>query len=126
MTWLALDIGGANLKAADGLGFALSCCFPLWRQSKQLPEALGQIIASSPTAEHLAITMTGELADCYSTKASGVADILKAVSQAAGGRQTRVYLNDGRFVLPEVALREPLKAAASSVCNSAEFSIFGG
>ena len=122
MTWLALDIGGVNLKAADGLGFASSTYFPLWRQPEQLPTALRQVIAESPAAEHLAITMTGELADCYSTKASGVADILNAVSQAAGGRPTRVYLNDGRLVIPEVALREPLKTAASNWHALAAFS----
>jgi len=122
MTWLALDIGGANLKAANGLGFASSTYFPLWRQPEQLPTALRQVIAESPAAEHLAITITGELADCYATKASGVADILNAVSQAAGGRPIRVYLNDGRLVIPEVALREPLKTAASNWHALAAFS----
>ena len=114
MTWLALDIGGANLKAADGLGYAASTEFPLWRQPDQLPLALAAILADAPASEHLAITMTGELADCYATKASGVADILRAVSQVSDGRKTRVYLNDGRLVMPEVALREPIKAAASN------------
>jgi len=114
MNWLALDIGGANLKAADGLGYAATSYFPLWRQREELPDALRALIAAGPPSDHLAVTMTGELADCYQTKASGVADILRAVSLAADGRATRVYLNDGRFVLPDVALREPLLAAASN------------
>ena len=114
MTWLALDIGGANLKAADGLGYATSTAFPLWRQPEQLPIALASMLADAPASKRLAVTMTGELADCYATKASGVADILRAVSQVAEGRETRIYLNDGRLVMPEVALREPIKAAASN------------
>ena len=44
MNWLGLDIGGANLKAADGRGWARSVPFPLWRQPQQLSEALRQLI----------------------------------------------------------------------------------
>ena len=40
MKWLALDIGGANLKAADGEGFAVSQPFPLWENPEQLVDAL--------------------------------------------------------------------------------------
>ncbi len=30
MKWLALDIGGANLKAADGQGLAVTQPFAMW------------------------------------------------------------------------------------------------
>ena len=36
MTWLGLDIGGANLKAADGRGWAQIVPFPLWRDPDRL------------------------------------------------------------------------------------------
>ncbi len=50
MTHLALDIGGANLKAADGQGYAASRYFPLWQQPDELSQALRAIIADAPAA----------------------------------------------------------------------------
>jgi hypothetical protein len=114
MDWLAIDIGGANLKIADGQGFALSQHFPLYRQPDMLADALRMLIAGAPPADHLAITMTGELADCFLTKGDGVQQILAATAAAADGRHTHVYLCDGRLVSPQTALRNPLHAAASN------------
>jgi (4-(4-[2-(gamma-L-glutamylamino)ethyl]phenoxymethyl)furan-2-yl)methanamine synthase len=114
MTLLALDIGGANLKAANGLGFAVTQPFPLWRQPADMPAALAALIAQAPAAERIAITMTGELADCFETKAQGVESILAAVSQAAAGRQVVVYLVDGSLVPLETARQQPRLAAASN------------
>ena len=108
MNWLALDIGGAHLKAADGLGYAASRFFPLWRQPEHLPHALARLVAEAPAAEALAVTMTGELADCFTTKAEGVTEILEAVASAAAGRPVAVYLTDGTFAKAERACAEPL------------------
>jgi hypothetical protein len=122
MNWLALDIGGANLKAADGLGFAVSQAFPLWRSPKQLVEALRTLIAGAPRADHLAATMTGELADCFNTKTEGVQFIINALSTAADGRHTRIYLNNGLLVSPQIALKQPLAAAATNWHALARFA----
>ncbi|MCC7083639.1 MAG: tetrahydromethanopterin-linked C1 transfer pathway [Pirellulales bacterium] len=111
---LALDIGGANLKAADGRGFAVSLPFPLWRRPDQLSAAIEQLIATAPTCERIAVTMTGELADCFQTKADGVRSIVHAAATAAGNRPVEIYLNDGRLVSPAVAVAEGLLAAASN------------
>jgi probable H4MPT-linked C1 transfer pathway protein len=114
MTWLGLDIGGANLKAADGLGWARSVPFPLWREPERLLAALTELIASAPVANRLAVTMTGELCDCFRTKAEGVGHILTAVQQAAETRHVRVYLVDGRLVSICEARSLPQLAAASN------------
>ncbi|HTN76625.1 MAG TPA: hydantoinase/oxoprolinase family protein [Pirellulaceae bacterium] len=114
MNWLALDIGGANLKAADGKGFAESYAFALWKEPNRLAQELRTIIAEAPMSDHLAVTMTGELADCFESKAVGVQHILKAVQQASDGRHTRVYLTDGMLVSTQVAMMKPLMAAASN------------
>jgi probable H4MPT-linked C1 transfer pathway protein len=58
--------------------------------------------------------MTGELADCFETKAAGVQCILAAVSEAADGRHTRIYLRNGRLVTPQVAQRSPELVAAAN------------
>jgi probable H4MPT-linked C1 transfer pathway protein len=58
--------------------------------------------------------MTGELCDCFCSKADGVRHILIAVEHIARGRQVRVYLVDGRFVTVEDAKGSPTLAAASN------------
>ncbi len=122
MKWLALDIGGANLKAADGEKFAFIQPFPMWKLHDQLTEALRALIAQLPKVDHLAVTMTGELADCFNTKSEGVAYILNALQAAAGGRHTRVYLTSGMLVTVMVALRQPLLAASSNWHALARFA----
>jgi hypothetical protein len=120
--WLALDIGGANLKAADGSGFAVSRPFALWRRRQELTAALRGLLADCPAADRLAVTMTGELADCFVTKAEGVAAILEAVEAAARDRFVRVYFTDGSLAPPEEAIAQPLLAAASNWHALARFA----
>lgn len=122
MKWLAIDIGGANLKVADGHGFATSVPFALWENPGQLVDALRGVLALVPKIDHIAVTMTGELADCFTTKAEGVLFILKAVSTAADGRHTRVYFTNGKLVSLQTATRQPLLAAASNWHALASFA----
>lgn len=115
MQVLGLDIGGANLKAACSDGRSLSRPFPIWKY----PERLAAEIRSLETqlasqTDVFAVTMTAELADCFETKAAGVAHILAAVQEVAGSRPVLVWLTDGRFATCEAAIRQPLLAAASN------------
>lgn len=114
MNWLALDIGGANLKVSDGQAFSLSYPFALWRAPNSLPQFIRNAIAESPGCDHLAVTMTGELADCFENKEQGVRFILDAVAQGGDNRHTRVYLSDGRLVSPQAARGLTRLAAASN------------
>lgn len=114
MNWLALDIGGANLKIADSAGYAATRPFALWQDSSRLHEAIEALLAAAPASEAIAVTMTGELADCYTTKAEGVGHILGAVARAATDRLLRVYRNDGQFVTLEAAMADPLPIAAAN------------
>jgi probable H4MPT-linked C1 transfer pathway protein len=111
---LALDVGGANLKASDGAAYHASRYFPLWRNPQGLAEALRALIAEAPPSRTIVATMTGELADCFATKREGVAAIVEAVVAAADGREVQIYLTDGTFALPEDAKRRHLEAAASN------------
>src|SRR5438045_3762950 len=101
MKWLALDIGGANLKVADGLGHARSYSFAMWRDSARLAQQIRTALSEAPPCDHLAVTMTGELADCFETKTAGIRFILQAVNAGSDNRHTRVYLTDGRLVSPQ-------------------------
>ena len=121
MQWLAVDIGGANIKVADGKDFALTRPFPLWKAPSQLTLVLREVIAQSPANDHLAISMTGELADCFATKTEGVLQILAAVEQASD-RHARVYTTDGRWLALAAARRRPLACDGSNWHASARFA----
>lgn len=122
MSWLGLDIGGANLKAADGRGWAQNVGFALWRDPQGLADALERLIRSAPNAQRLAVTMTGELCDCFSSKEEGIRHILSAVDQIANGRVARVYLVNGKLATIAEALATPTLAAASNWHALASFA----
>lgn len=122
MQWLGMDIGGANLKLADGNQFAESYAFALWKHPNELAQELRTLIAQAPSCDHLAVTMTGELADCFETKEQGVGFILDAVEQAADGRHTRVYLSRGALVTPQVARMRSAEVAAANWHALARFA----
>lgn len=112
---LAFDVGGANIKAADGLGWVHSEPFPLWQRWRDLPGVLERIVLDRRPRRVVA-TMTGEIADCYPSRADGVADIVAAVVTAARGDDASVgiYRVDGALVPPEVAVAAPLLVAAAN------------
>jgi (4-(4-[2-(gamma-L-glutamylamino)ethyl]phenoxymethyl)furan-2-yl)methanamine synthase len=111
---LGLDIGGANLKAAHTDGSARLVPFPLWKAPQRLAEELRRLTASMPRFDLLAVTMTGELCDCYESKRQGVQAILDAVESAAPGAATLVWRNDARFVDVHTARQSPLQVAAAN------------
>lgn len=111
---IGLDIGGANLKAVHCSGQASTLPFPLWQKPDQLAAALDDLLCRLPPAEVLAVTMTGELCDCFETNRQGVQSILTAVEIVARGRAIHVWQTDGRWVDLPVARNQPLLAAASN------------
>jgi probable H4MPT-linked C1 transfer pathway protein len=119
---LGLDVGGANLKAAHSAGGARSRPFALWKSPAALPDALRELLRGWPAFDRLAVTMTGELCDCYETKRDGVHAILAADAAAAGGTPTDVWLTDGRLADLAAARAEPLLAAASNWLALATFA----
>ncbi len=111
---LGLDIGGANLKAATADRRAASVPFPLWKQPDRLPAALADLVAKFPDADEFAVTMTGELCDCYETKRQGVNAILTAVQNVSRSYPIRVWSTDGKFLNVEEARKDYLKVAAAN------------
>lgn len=96
-TILGLDIGGANLKAATPDKRAVAVPFPLWKHPEKLPAALGELISQFGDVNEFAVTMTGELCDCFETKRQGVEAIVTAVMNAAHCWPVRVWGTDGTF-----------------------------
>ncbi len=112
--WLALDVGGANLKAAHSDGPTTTEPFEVWRRPAELGKAIARLAAVLPPFERAAVTMTAELCDCYPTKAEGVLAVLEAATEALGGRPLAVWGIDGRFHELDEIRRRPILAAAAN------------
>lgn len=119
---LGLDVGGANLKAAHTAGVAKSAPFALWKSPGELPAELGRLVQALPPFDVLAVTMTGELCDCFASKREGVAVILDAVEAVAAGRPVRVWTNEGELVGLSEAHAGPLKVASANWLALATFA----
>ena len=111
---LALDIGGANIKAADGLGYARSWPFALWNAPSQLAGQLAECLAAAPAADKIVVTMTGELCDCFATKRAGVRAIVESTLAVAGDTPVAFYQTTGEFVSAQYAIDNHILTAASA------------
>jgi probable H4MPT-linked C1 transfer pathway protein len=114
MRVVGLDIGGANLKAADAEGVALTRPFAVWKSPEKLAAEIGRLLGPFARPDAIALTMTAELADCYRTKREGVEAVLAAVEQAAGPIPVHVWQTHGRFVTPTEARKLPMLVAAAN------------
>jgi (4-(4-[2-(gamma-L-glutamylamino)ethyl]phenoxymethyl)furan-2-yl)methanamine synthase len=112
--WIGLDIGGANIKAAHFDGPALTVPFEVWKRPDELSRAIAAAVAALPPSNRAAVTMTAELCDCYSTKATGVSAVLDAVLEALPGWSIVVWGNDGEFHSVAEARAGPYIVAAAN------------
>jgi (4-(4-[2-(gamma-L-glutamylamino)ethyl]phenoxymethyl)furan-2-yl)methanamine synthase len=114
---LAVDIGGANTKAAwlDGDTLrTVSRPFEVWRDREALSAVLREVaaeVAAAP-ARAVAITMTAELSDAFRTKREGVEFVLDAASDALG--DVSVLTTAGELVSVDAARGRPWDVAAAN------------
>jgi len=123
LEFIGWDIGGVHLKAAL-LRFRAGRVarvhtatrhFEIWRDRSLLAEKLHDMDRELGAREAAhALTMTAELADCFATKADGVAWVLAAARQGLGNAPLRLWSIRGSFASPHQAERAPLEFAASN------------
>src|SRR4051794_14052635 len=116
---LALDIGGANTKAAwlDGTSLrTVSRPFEVWRDRSALAQVLREVAteAAAGPADAVAITMTAELSDAFRTKREGVTFVLEAAEDALADRPLSVLTTAGELVSMEAARARPWDVAAAN------------
>ncbi len=111
---VGLDVGGANLKISHADGAARSVPFALWREPAALRARLDDLFGAMPPFARIALTMTGELCDCYATKREGVSHIVETVVAAAGGCDVVVWALPGTLVSPTEAVAAPARCAAGN------------
>jgi probable H4MPT-linked C1 transfer pathway protein len=111
---LALDIGGANIKAAHSRGAVASRPFAVWKTPGNLRDEIVDFCSSFPESGSVLLTMTAELCDCFPTKRYGVLHILDAVTSALPNRPTWIWGLNNRFNASEEIRKDPLRAAAAN------------
>src|SRR3954451_732701 len=112
---LAMDIGGANTKAARLYGSSLrtvSRPFEIWRDRDALSTVLREVAAEAGPADAVAITMTAELSDAFRTKREGVTFVLDAAEAALG--EVSVLTTAGELVSVATARARPWDVAAAN------------
>lgn len=112
-TTLGLDIGGANLKAANLDGQVRIIPFSMWQQHYNLAKQL-RTLAWTEHPELIGVTMTAELADCFDCKVDGVSWVIESVQQAFPKSEIRVWLTTGEFAEPDDAVELPELVAAAN------------
>ncbi|GJD85010.1 hypothetical protein HPGCJGGD_2896 [Methylobacterium haplocladii] len=100
------DLGGVHVKAALVEGGrvreAVQAPCKLWRGIPALDETFsGLPVWARGEADH-AVTMTGELTDCFKDRADGVAQLAAWAAANLKGR-VRIYAGRSGFVAPEAA-----------------------
>ncbi|GLK75958.1 ATP synthase subunit C [Methylopila jiangsuensis] len=121
---IGLDVGGAHLKLArlDGSGalveVRIAAC-PLWRGLSELDAALDKVGAHAKEPE-VAATMTGELADLWPDRASGVAAISESLVARFGADRLAIYAGARRFVRADAAADNALEVASANWRATAE------
>lgn len=101
---LGWDLGGAHVKAVllngDGVAVqALQTPCPLWRGLAHLDLAVDAVLQTLalPVTRH-AVTMTGELADIFTSREQGVQCLADAMISRFGAQQVRIYAGRHGFV----------------------------
>jgi probable H4MPT-linked C1 transfer pathway protein len=125
MEWVGLDIGGANIKMAPGQGQGVCRPFALWENPAGLEAELTDLFREVDSDSPLAITMTGELADCFADKNEGVCHIVESAVRAAADRQLRVYSTTGRWLSAAELATDPQLTASVAAANWHALARFG-
>ena len=103
------DVGGAHLKVAlaqaGSLRQVAQMHTPLWRGLEQLDRAMAALAARFPLGQcRHRVTMTGELADIFATRADGVAALIQRFCAHLGSAETEIYAGPKGLLAPDAAL----------------------
>ena len=114
MQFAGLDIGGANVKFATLCGVAEERSLSIWRDKARLKPVLRKIASALRPSSYLGVTMTAELADCFSNKQQGVEFVVEAVSESFPDHHPLFYRNDGSMCESRTAKTDWSAVAASN------------
>lgn len=123
MEYWGLDIGGANTKVAriyaanSGQGCQTRCftySFPIWQRLADLPRFITSIAEDFPAEGKVAVTLTAELSDIFSSKREGVETIVGEVLRAFPSGKVSFLNIQCQLLSATFAQREPMSLAAAN------------
>jgi probable H4MPT-linked C1 transfer pathway protein len=119
------DLGGAHLKAArlgptGGVERVVQVPCALWRGLAELEGALDAAASAVGPAPVHAVTMTGEMVDCFPTRADGVAALAAVMRKRFGDRGLRFYAGARGLVAAGAEEGEGLRLASANWRAAAE------
>jgi (4-(4-[2-(gamma-L-glutamylamino)ethyl]phenoxymethyl)furan-2-yl)methanamine synthase len=123
MAVVGWDIGGAHLKAArvenGRITAAIQVAAPLRLGLERLAHAFAEAKALIGQADCQAVTMTGELADTFSSRAEGVARLTAAAVRELAQSRVMIYAGRAGFVAPAYAAKHVTDIASANWFASA-------
>jgi probable H4MPT-linked C1 transfer pathway protein len=125
MSIIGWDIGGVHLKAARAesgrIVKTVQLAAPLRGGVDLLAAAFGRAKAELGGAERHVATMTGELADTFSSRAEGVECLATLAARELKGAPLAIYAGPAGYVAPEAAHRHAGLVASANWHASASF-----
>lgn len=129
------DIGGVHLKAARAengrIVSAVQVASPLRGGLDALGRAFAEAKAKMGTPELHAVTMTGELADTFASRAEGVERLTTLAARELNNAPMRLYAGPAGFIRPDQAAAHVMDiasanwhASAALVARSAKTALF--
>jgi len=123
------DIGGAHVKAAllDETGQVLQVIqqpCPLWKGLFHLQSAIDAILKTMPGNDvRHAVTMTGELVDCFDSREKGVEAIIRTLKSKVNAADIVVFAGTKGFLkADEVTKADTMAIASANWIASAQFA----
>jgi len=112
---VGIDVGGANTKYATPEGQWDTFYLPLWHSPdlEDVLERVREVVGDVPAG----VVMTGELADCFSSKERGVVEIARTCAEVF--ESVHFFSFDGGFHTLDEVVAEPLSFAAANWMASA-------
>ncbi|MGE3362134.1 MAG: hydantoinase/oxoprolinase family protein [Rhizobiaceae bacterium] len=124
---VGFDVGGAHLKVVRAEGgrivAAQTYATPLWQGLSTLEKAFAESVDICAGAASAALTMTGELADVFSSRQDGVHGLLDIIERETPVKKKRIYAV--RSGLVEVAQARNLANDVASANWHATASLVG-
>ena len=123
------DVGGAHLKAAllNQLGeviqvFQQPC--PLWKGLSYLEQAIQQVLQTLPSGNYChAVTMTGELVDCFTSREQGVEAIISTLKNQLASANIQIFAGINGFIaVDRVQHTDYLSIASANWLASAQLA----
>jgi len=123
MAVVGWDIGGAHLKAArtenGRIIAAVQVAAPLRLGLERLAQAFAEAKALIGPADCQTVTMTGELADTFSSHAEGVATLVSMAVRELAPSRVNIYAGRAGFVAPTDAFKHAADIASANWFASA-------